>query len=167
MFPSTVREFDGSVRPSPISIVREQVGPSIHFLDMEIIQLLPGVCSVKMYDKRDNMPTLASYRRLPHIETTISVRCKYAVLHSQLCRFSYRCTRREHFIEAASRLIRDMYTQGYDLKLLRRKLYNFQSTFWRTTKVLSAPTSKGTRRMFWHKLTSEIYYNATRPLALG
>ena len=66
-----------------------------------------------MYDKRYNMPTLASYRRFPHIETTISVRCKYAVLHSQLCRFSYRCTQREHFIEAASRLIRDMYAQGY------------------------------------------------------
>ena len=121
MYPTMVREFHGSVRPSPISIVHEQVGPSIHFLDMEIIQLLPGVCSVKIYDKRDNMPTLASYRRFPHIETTISVRRKYAVLHSQLSRFSYRCTQREHFIEAASRLIRDMYTQECDLKLLRRK----------------------------------------------
>ena len=129
MYPTTVREFDGSVQSSPMSIVREQVGPSIHFLDMEIIQPLPEVCSLKMCDKRDNMPTLASYRRFPHIETTISVWCKYAVLHSQLCWFSYRCTQREHFVEAASRLIRDMYTQGYDLKLLRRKLYNFQSTF--------------------------------------
>ena len=92
MYPTTVREFDGSVRPSPISIVREQIGPSVHFLDVEIIQPLPGACEVKMYDKRDNIPTLASYRKFPHIETTISVRCKYAVLHSQLCRFSYRCT---------------------------------------------------------------------------
>ena len=111
MYPTTVRDFDGSVRPSPISIVREQIGPSVHFLDMEIIQPLPGVCEVKMYDKRDNMPTLASYRKFPHIETTIAIRCKYAVLHSQLCRFSYRCTQRQHFIEAASRLIRDMYTK--------------------------------------------------------
>ncbi|CAN0173407.1 unnamed protein product, partial [Ascophyllum nodosum] len=100
MYPTTVRDFDGSVRPSPISIV-------------------------KMYDKRDNMTTLASYRKFPHIETTIAIRCKYAVLHSQLCRFAYRCTQRQHFIEAASRLIRDMYTNGYDLKLLRRKLFNF------------------------------------------
>ena len=36
MYPTTVREFDGNVRPSPISIVREQQGPSIHFLAMEI-----------------------------------------------------------------------------------------------------------------------------------
>ena len=164
MYPTTVRDFDGSVRPSPISIVREQIGPSVHFLDMEIIQPLPGVCEVKMYDKRDNMPTLASYRKFPHIETTIAIRCKYAVLHSQLCRFSYRCTQRQHFIEAASRLIRDMYTNGYDLKLLRRKLFNFQSTFWKTSKILGAPTSKGNRRMFWHILTADIYYNATRAL---
>ena len=78
MCPTTVREFDGTVRPSPISIVREHVGPSIHFLDMEIVQpLFPGVCGVKMYGKRDKMPSLASYRRFPHIETTISIRCKY------------------------------------------------------------------------------------------
>ena len=167
MYRTTVREFDGSVRPSTISIVREQIGPSVHCLDMEIIQPLPpGACEVKMYDKRDNMPTLASYRKFPHIETTISVRCKYAVLHSQSCRFSYRCTQRQHFIEAASRLIRDMYTQGYDLKLLRRsKLFNFQSTFWKTTSIWN--TTKRTRRMFWHKLTSEIYNSTTRPLTLG
>ena len=164
MYPTTVRDFDGSVRPSPISIVREQIGPSVHFLDMEIIQPFPGVCEVKMYDKRDNMPTLASYRKFPHIETTIAIRCKYAVLHSQLSRFAYRCTQRQHFIEAASRLIRDMYTNGYDLKLLRRKLFNFQSTFWKTSKILGAPTSKHDRRMFWHILTSDIYYNATRAL---
>ena len=155
------------MRPSPILIVREQIRPSVHFLDMDIIQPLPGACEVKMYDKHDNMSTLVLYRKFPYIETTIFVRCKYSVLHSQLCRFSYRCTQRQHFIEAASRLIRDMYTQGHDLKLLRRTLFNFQSTFLKTTKVLGAPTSKRTRRMFWHKLTSEIYYNATRPPTLG
>ena len=34
MYPTTLREFDGNVRPSPISIVREQreqLGPIIHF----------------------------------------------------------------------------------------------------------------------------------------
>ena len=43
MYPTMVREFDGSVRPSPISIVREQVVPSIYFLDMEIVQPIPGL----------------------------------------------------------------------------------------------------------------------------
>ena len=80
------------------------------------------------------------------------------------------CEKQEsgYFIEAASRLIRDMCTQGYDLRLLRRESFNFQSTIWKTAKVLGAPTtSKRTRGMFWHKLTSEIYYNATRSLTLG
>ena len=43
--------------------------------------------------------------------------------------------------------------------------YYFQSSFWRTSKILCSPTSKRTRRMFWYNLTSEIYFNATRPLA--
>ena len=117
MYPTTVREFDSNVRRSPISIVCEHLGPSIHFLDMEILQPFPGVGAVKMYDKRDNMPTLVSYRRFPHIETTVW--CKHAVLHSQLCRFSYRCKEIEYFIDAASRSIRDVYTQGYGFQLLR------------------------------------------------
>ena len=96
MYPTTtVLDFDGNVRPSPISIVEDQQGPNVHFLDiMQIVQLSPGICDVKMYDKRDSMPALASYRKFPHIETTVSTSCKYAVFHSQLYRFAYRCTRR-------------------------------------------------------------------------
>ena len=66
---------------------------------------------------------------------------------------------RECFIKAASRLIRDMNTQ-YDLKLQRCKLFNFQSSLWRTSRVLFSPTSERTRRMFCHKLTLEIYFIA-------
>ena len=44
MYPTTVvLDFDGNVRPSPISIVQDQQGPSVHFLDMQIMQLVvPG-----------------------------------------------------------------------------------------------------------------------------
>ena len=66
-----------------------------------------------MYDKRDNMPALASYRKFPHIEKTVSTRCKYAVFYSQLCRFAYRCTRRDYFVDPASRLKIDMWLHGY------------------------------------------------------
>ena len=47
MYPTTVRDFDASVRPSPISIVREQIGPSVHFLGMEIIQHYRGFVRLK------------------------------------------------------------------------------------------------------------------------
>ena len=166
MYPSTVLDFDGNVRPSPISIVRDQQGPNVHFLDMKIMQLSPRICDVKMYDKRDSMPALASYRKFPHIETTVSTSCKYAVFHSQLCRFTYRCTRRDYFVDAASTLMRDMSLHGYDLKFLRRKLYNFQATFWRASKILLAAPCKKTRRIFWHKLVLDIYSNATRPVTV-
>ena len=63
-----IREFDGSsVRPSsPISIVPEQVGPSIHFLSWiwKYYNHFRG-SGVKIYDKRFNVPPLASYRRFP------------------------------------------------------------------------------------------------------
>ena len=168
MYPTTVLDFDGNVRPSPISIVQDQQGPNVHFLDMQIIQLSPGICDVKMYDKRDSMLALASYRKFPHIETTttVSTSCKYAVLHSQLCRFAFRCTRRDYFVDAASRLMRDMWLHGYDLKFLRCKLYNFQTTFWITSRILLAAPCKKTRRIFWHKLVLGIYTNATRPVTV-
>ena len=35
LYPTTVLDFDGNVRPSPISIVQDQQGPSsVHFLDI-------------------------------------------------------------------------------------------------------------------------------------
>ena len=39
MYPTTVLDFDGNIRPCPISIVQDQQGPSVHFLDnMQIMQ---------------------------------------------------------------------------------------------------------------------------------
>ena len=84
------------------------------------------------------LSNLASYRTFPHIETTVSTSCKQAVFYSQLCRFAYRCTRRDYFVDAASRLMRDVWLHGYDLKFKRCKLYNFQATFWRTSTILVA-----------------------------
>ena len=101
----------------------------LHFLHiMQVRQLSPGICHVKMYGKRDSMPALASIRKFPHIETTVSTSCKYAVLHSQLCRYAYRCTRRDYFVDAASKLMRDMWLHGYDMKFLRCILYTFQGS---------------------------------------
>ena len=77
MCPTTVLDFDGNVRPSPISTVQDQQEPNVHFLvNMQIMHLSPGICNVKMYDKPDSMPALASYRNFPHIETTVSTSCK-------------------------------------------------------------------------------------------
>ena len=57
---------------NPISVTKEQTGGKVHFLDMEMLQSKAGVSQIRMYDKRDYMPTLAEYRRYPHIETRLS-----------------------------------------------------------------------------------------------
>ena len=153
MYPLHVRDFDGNMIANPVSIIRDQQGPRVHFLDMEIVQHRPGKSEIRMYDKRDHMPTLAKYRKFPHIETILSVRCKYATLHSQLCRFSYRCTQASYFAVAAARLIRSMWLQGYKLHVLRNKLHNFQDTFWRTSRI---PVWNKRERL-WYGITTDIW----------
>ena len=51
------------------------------------MQLSPGICDVKMYDKRDSMPALASYRKFSHIETTVSTSCKLVNMLSSIVNF--------------------------------------------------------------------------------
>ena len=63
MYPSLIEDADGEEIENLISIVKEQSGEIVHFLDMEIVQSKPGVPQIRMYDKRDHMATLAEYRR--------------------------------------------------------------------------------------------------------
>ena len=92
MYPVCVVGCEGEPIVNPISNTKEQTGQTVHFLDMEILRSKPGVSQIRMYDKRDYMPTLAEYRRYPHIETRLSKKCLYATLHCQLCRFAVRCS---------------------------------------------------------------------------
>ena len=75
MYPSFIEDADGEEIENPISIIKEQSGETVHFLDMEIVQSKPGVSQIRMYDKRDHMETLAEYRRYPHVETRLSQSC--------------------------------------------------------------------------------------------
>ena len=73
MYPSFIEDADGEEKENPISIIKEQSGETVHFLDMEIVQSKPGVSQIRMYDKRDHMATLAQlYRRHLHVETRLS-----------------------------------------------------------------------------------------------
>ena len=103
---------------------------------------------------------------LTSIETTVptSYSYKYAVLHSQLWRFACRCARKEHFVDAASRLTRDI----YDPKLLAVNYIISKLLFWRTFRTFLATPDEGPRRMFSHKLTLlDINTKATRLVALN
>ena len=75
MYPSFTEDADCEEIENPISIVKEQSGETVHFVDMEMVQSKPGVSQIRTYDKRDHMPTLAEYhhRRYPnHVETRLS-----------------------------------------------------------------------------------------------
>ena len=107
MYPSFVEDADEEIE-NPISLVKEQSGKKVHFLDMEIIQSKPGVSQIRKYDKRDHMATLDEYRRYPQVETRLSQSCIYATLHRQLCRVATRCTEILYLQIAAAKLIKDI-----------------------------------------------------------
>ena len=57
MYPLFVEDADGEEIENPMSIVKEQSGKTVNFLDMQIVQSKPGVSQIRMYDKRDHMST--------------------------------------------------------------------------------------------------------------
>ena len=67
MYPVYVEDVDGGEIENPVSIVKEQAGSSLHFLEMEILQSTPGASQINVYDKQDDMGTLEDYRKCPHI----------------------------------------------------------------------------------------------------
>ena len=72
MYPSLFIKDDGEEIENRTSIVKEQSGETVHFLDMEIVQSKPGASQIRRNDKRDHAVTLAVYRRYPHAEARLS-----------------------------------------------------------------------------------------------
>ena len=61
MYPTTVEDVDGLVMETPIYLSpnNNQGKQYTFFIHMEIFQSPPGVSQIRMYGKRDHMPTLA------------------------------------------------------------------------------------------------------------
>ena len=108
IYPSFIEDADGEEMENPLSVVKEQSGETVRFLDMEIVPSKPGVSQIRMCDRRDHIAKLAEYRRYPHVETRLSQSCIYATLHYQLSPFATRCTEILYFQIAAAKLIKDM-----------------------------------------------------------
>ena len=53
MYPGHILDDMGEQVANPVSITKEQRGPTAHFLDMEIFQSTPEVSQIRMYDERD------------------------------------------------------------------------------------------------------------------
>ena len=144
--------------PTSISLTRDQSGPAVNFLDMHIAQNASG-SYVTVFDKRDTLPSLQHYRRFPHFETLRSLRCKYAVFHSQMCRFAARCTRTTAFERATAKLLSDMLRHHYRVRPLRSKLYNFSSFFFVRSPIhVPRSASKSVRLSFWTRVQQRIWF---------
>ena len=160
MYPSFIEDADGEEKENPISIIKEQSGETVHFLDMEIVQSKPGVSQIRMYDKRDHMETLAEYRRYPHVETRLSQSCIYATLHCQLCRFATRCTEILYFQIAAAKLIKDMIKNRYVKEKLRNTLHNFKNAFFEKSPItenIKDVNKSHVRDLYWYKVEKELW----------
>lgn len=160
MYPSHVLDGNGNQIASPISIIREQTGHAVHFLDMQFEQNVPGVTEVQMYDKRDHMESLKNYRRFPHWETKLARRALFATLHCQLCRFAIRCDPVQYFEIAAAKLMRDMMDNHYDVEFLFGKLRNFQHKFFHlsvTTRHIRHVNNPEVRNAFWEKVKRNVW----------
>ena len=160
MYPLYVKDVNGEEIDNPISIIKEQTGDTVHFLDMEILQSIPGVSQIKMYDKRDHMETLENYRRYPHVETRLLTSCKYATLHCQLCRFSIRCSEIKFFQTAAAKLMKDMIKNKYNREKLRNKLHNFKNSFFEKSPIAGTirdVKNPSVRDKYWRTVEMEVW----------
>ena len=161
MYPLFIGDADGEEIENPISIVKEQSGETLHFLDMEIVQSKPGVSQIRMYDKRDHMATLAEYRRYPHVETRLSPSCIYATLHCQLCRFETRCTEMLYFRITAAKPIKDMIKNRCVKEKLRNTLPNFKNAFFEKSPItenIKDVNKPRVRDLYWWGSHQQLIY---------
>ena len=91
MYPSFIEDADGEEIEYPISIVKEQSGETVHFLDMEMVQSKVNLVSqIRTYDKRDHMAMLrvAEYDHRPQIpqkcRNQIATVDKYSICYKSL-----------------------------------------------------------------------------------
>ena len=161
MYDPFIVDTDGVCRPTTISLTRDQHGSTVCFLDMQFTQDSSGT-QVAIYNKRDHLPSLQRYRRFPHIESRVSHRCKSAVLHSQMCRFSVRCTRLVFFECATAKLLHDMLGHCYPSNVLRRKLFNFCSTFFQASPIhFPGSRSLTVRLRIWYRVQYNVWRRIT------
>jgi hypothetical protein len=129
VYPTKVRDWDGSEVQNPMRLNLERTGKSVHYLDLNITVLNNNICHTDLYCKRDELAALRDYRNFPHIESLISAASKYNTYSSALCRMARICNTSDGFTSNAIKLLRRMVQHGYRYERLRRRLYNFRAKY--------------------------------------
>jgi hypothetical protein len=106
--------------------------PQVNYLDWTLsVDRIKGSITTNVYDKRLDMPAFASCRTFPHHDSVMPKRTKYAIITSQLVRFSRRSSSMSSFAKAAARMMRLMLHNQYPRRALLLRLRAFGSHHWR------------------------------------
>ena len=121
------------IYPSSLQLKEEYASPGpIRYLDMEIRHDRGGFYT-DLYDKRDVMAAdgkMDKVLKFPHIDSALSVQCKYGCLTSFLHRIHRHVMRRRLFVHHAADRVAFMFEHGYDPRKLLRLARRFMQRFY-------------------------------------
>ena len=130
------------IYPASLQLTEEYASPGpIRYLDMEIKHDRGGFYT-DLYDKRDVMAAAGKMdrvRKFPHVDSALSLQCKYGCITSFLHRIHRGVMRRRLFVRHAVERVAFMVEHGYDRRRLLRLVRRFMQRFylprprWRAT----------------------------------
>ena len=156
VYPTEVRDADGSKVRNPMQLNLEREGKHIHYLDLDITVLNNGIFHTTLYNKRDHLEALHDYREFAHISSLISNTAKYGVYTSALHRFARLSSTPSGFTVNAIRLLRKMVTHGYRYERLRSQLYSFKASYqWAQLQIFHTRRSQSIGYI-WRRLMRTV-----------
>ena len=85
-----------------------------------------GRLHTSIFDKRDRLPlSRLHFIVYPHIDSFISLKCKYGVLTCQLFPYLRICSRKRDFVWFARKIIHALLNKGYNKNILSRFFFRF------------------------------------------
>ena len=156
VYPTEVRDADGSKVRNPMRLNLEREGKQIHYLDLDITVCSNEIFHTTVYNKRDHLEALHDYREFAHINSLISNTAKYGVYTSALHRYARLCSTPNGFTANAIRLLRKMVNHGYRYDKLRSQLYKFQASYqWRQLQIFHNRRAQSIKQI-WRRMMRTV-----------
>jgi hypothetical protein len=156
VYPTKVRDADGSEVCNPMHLNLEREGKQVHYLDLDITVTNNGLFHTKVYNKRDHLQALHDYRNFAHINSLISNAAKYGVYTSALHRFAKLSSTPDGFSASAINLLRKMVQHGYNYQRLHNQLYNFRTSYqWIQLQVFHMRRAESIKRI-WRRMMRTV-----------
>lgn len=155
IYPVLIADADGNLRNNPMLVNLEKQGLICSYLDMKIEFKDAGKILFEVYNKRDDMPVFANYRRFPHADSILAKATKYNTFRSQIDRFASRCNTMDRFIYHTKKLLHEMIEHGYSRSELLNILYLFSEKFVDRQRNVFDQTVRVNKKT-WRKVMEEL-----------